>query len=490
MLLIRISCLLSGAALLTVLILAHVNITNAQFALGPQMSYATGAYPFFVATGDFNSDNRKDIVVANSDSNTVSLLIGNGDGTFQTALSYSVGNRPIWLAVSDFNGDAKSDVAVTHYFGNDVGVLLGNGDGTFQSPVYYSTGSFAYSAAASDLNNDNKVDLVVVNYTCFLCNSTYSILLGNGNGTFQAALNYVTGGQGSQSHELADLNGDGKADLAVSSADSNNVNVSLGNGDGTFQSPTNYATALNPVAVTLAKLNGDDLFDLAVTTYFDNQVSVRIGNGDGTFQSSQGNNSGANPGQAASGDFDGDLIVDLAVVSITGNTVGVLLGNGNGTFQTPINFAVGSSPFSNAAADFNQDGKLDLAVANRSSNSISVFLNATPPRYTINLLYDSAKAHKLGSTIPIKFQVLNGGINISNEALTVHAAGISVAANNAPGQEASDSGNANPDSDFRYVSNEYIFNLSTAGLSATTTYKIYFTIGDNPEIYNVQFQIK
>ena len=466
--------------------------TLAQFSFGPANSYSTGQYPSFVTTSDFDNDGKRDLVTSNSDANTVSVLLGNGNGTFQSAIHTSVGNRPVWLGVGDFNVDGKPDVAVTHYFGNDVGVLLGNGNGTFQTPVYYSTGNFAYSVAVGDVDNDTKLDLVVVNYTCFQCASSFSVLLGNGNGTFQNAVNSATGGSGSQSHELGDLNGDGKLDLVVSSADDNSVNVRLGNGDGSFQPVVNYSTGPNPVVVTLGDFNGDALRDFAVTTYFDNQVSVRLGNGNGTFQGALSSNCGANPGQVIANDFDSDGKADLAVANITSDATSFLLGNGNGTFQLPNTYSVGPSPFSLHAADFNGDGKPDLAVANRNSNNISVLLNTTAPQYSVGLLYDDSKAHKRGSTIPIKIQVLQNNANVSRGLIVVNAVGLSIASHNAPGLEVDDSGNANPDHNFRFDPNldGYIFNLKTTELSSNTTYKLYFTIGDSPLLYSVTFQVK
>lgn len=475
-------------AILVIVTLTFAKTTMGQLSYAPAVNYPTGQYPFFVLTNDFNGDGKQDLVTSNSDGNSISILLGNGNGTFQPPNHFSVGNRPLWLEVRDFNGDGKADIAVTHYFSNDVAVLLGNGNGTFQPPVFYPTGTNAYSVAAGDVNNDGKLDLVVVNYTCYQCNSSFSVLLGNGNGTFQNATNFPTGGNGSQSHALGDLNHDGKLDIVVSSADSNNLSVLLGNGNGTFQTPVNYPTGSNPVVVALGYLNSDNILDLAVTTYFNNQVSVRLGNGNGTFQNEVGYNSGPNPGQALINDFDGNGVADLAAVNITGNAITLLLNNTN-----TIILNAGASPFSAVTGDFNQDGRLDFAVANRDSNNVSVLLNTTPAPYTIMPLYDMTKAHKLGSTIPIKIQVFsNNNINVSSPSLIVNAAGISVVSNNAPGEDANYSGNSNPDFNFRYASdfNGYIYNLDTSNLTTNTTYKLYFRIGNSPTLYSVTFQIR
>ena len=367
-------------SLLILVIFTIVGAVRAQSTVfAPAVNYPTGDYPFYVKTGDFNGDGKADIVTANQANNAVGVMLGNGDGTFQPSIASAVGNHLVWIDTGDFNADNKTDLAVTSWFGNNVGVMLGNGDGTFQAPVYYTTGSHAMSVDAGDVNNDGKADLTVINYTCYQCASSLSILLGNGNGSFQNAVNYATGGYGSQSHELGDLNGDGKPDVIVSSADNNGSTVLKGNGDGTFQAPVNYPTGQNPVVVTLGDFNSDNILDSAVTNYFNNNVSVRFGNGDATFQAANNYGTGTNPGQVVTGDFDNNGKLDLAAVNVNGRNVSLLYNNGNGTFQSAANYAIGGSPFSLAAADFNGDGRLDLAAANRDDDNVSVLINGTTP---------------------------------------------------------------------------------------------------------------
>ena len=119
----------------------------------------------------------------------VSIMLGNGDGTFQPRTSYAVGRQPYSVALGDFNGDGKLDLAVANALDNSVSVLLGNGDGTFQTQTTYATGSGPYVVVANDFNGDGKLDLAVVNYS----DNTVSILLGNGDGTFQPQMTFATG---------------------------------------------------------------------------------------------------------------------------------------------------------------------------------------------------------------------------------------------------------------------------------------------------------
>jgi len=342
-------------------------------ALGNPVSLPGGGFGA-VATGDFNGDGKLDLVVANNEGNNVSIFLGNGNGTFQPAVSYSAGpgTLPDAIAVGDFNGDGKLDLAVTSN-GNatgNVSILLGNGDGTFQPAVLYLAGSNPSSVAVGDFNGDGKLDLAVANND----GGNVSILLGNGDGTFQTALDFSVE-SGPSSLAVGDFNRDGKLDLAVANNVSGNVSILLGNGDGTFQPAANYSsgTGSNPAAVAVADLNGDGKLDLAVANNGSANVSILLGNGDGTFQPAANisTGTGSTPAGIAIGDFNGDEKLDLAVTDSIGGDVSFLLGNGDGTFQPAVNFAagVGLPPGPMAIGDFNGDGRLDVAAAAVPPNS-------------------------------------------------------------------------------------------------------------------------
>src|SRR5438552_9510290 len=146
-------------------------------------SYAAGAGPYSVAAGDVNGDGTLDLVVANSLANSISVLLGNGDGTFQAARTFDagLGSGPIWVVIADVNGDRKPDILLANQSRNSVGVLLGNGDGTFQPVMNFDTGgNFAESIAVGDFNGDGKLDVAVAH---FMTNNV-TVLLGNGDGTF------------------------------------------------------------------------------------------------------------------------------------------------------------------------------------------------------------------------------------------------------------------------------------------------------------------
>jgi FG-GAP-like repeat/Abnormal spindle-like microcephaly-assoc'd, ASPM-SPD-2-Hydin/FG-GAP repeat len=354
-------------------------------AFSTASSPGTGNYPYSVAVGDFNGDGKLDLAVVNTDSNTVSILLGHGDGTFTQASGspVSVGSNPVTVAVGDFNGDGKLDLAVANEVDNTVSILLGNGDGTFTaasgSPV--GVGLFPVSVAVGDFNGDGKLDLAVSNAcgSSSSCSSgTVSILLGNGDGTFTPASGSPGVGNFPESVAVGDFNGDGKLDLAVANEYDNTVSILLGNGDGTFNAGPTLGTGNYPYSVAVGDFNGDGKLDLAVVNTDGNTVSILLGNGDGTFslKSSPGV---SNPLSVAVGDFNGDGKMDLAVGNSYYSAVSILLGNGDGTFNPGPMPGGGFAPQSVAVGDFNGDGRLDVAAVAYDNNAVFVVVQQPAP---------------------------------------------------------------------------------------------------------------
>jgi len=341
--------------------------------LNPQTP-ATGNQPDAMAVGDFNADGKPDLAIANYADNSVTILLGNGDGTFTaSASSPATGPSPISLAVGDFNGDGSVDLVVLNNGDNTLTVLLGNGDGTFTptgTPV--STGVNPLAVSVGDFNGDGKADLVVANYS----DNTITVLLGNGDGTFTSTTPCTTG-SGPSYIAVGDFNNDGNPDLAVTNNTSNNVTILLGQGDGTFVAASaSPLTGNYPNAVAVADFAGNGKADLAVVNSGDNTVTILLGNGDGTFAPGTTLFTGVLPYFVAVGDLNGDGKVDLAVTNDSDNTLTLLLGNGNGTFTTsPTNPATGVSPWPIAVTDFNGDGVADIAVANFTDSSVTALLS-------------------------------------------------------------------------------------------------------------------
>ena len=284
--------------------------------------------------------------------------------TFQpqrTVCRRDVQSYPTSVAVADIAGDGKRDLIVANdSFNGSVSVLLGNGNGTFQSQQVFPAGTNPYSVAVADVNGDNKQDIVVANNGA---GSSVSVLLGNGNGTFQPRQSFQTDPY-PRSVAIADVNGDGKPDLITANYLSNDLSVLLGNGNGTFQPQRVLSGGSYPQSVTTADVNGDNKTDLIVTNYASNTVSVLLGNGNGTFQGRRAFGTGAGPIAVTVADQNKDGKPDLIVANDAGGTISYLLGNGNGTFQSQQTFIAGPAPVGVAVMDLNGDGKPDAAVAN------------------------------------------------------------------------------------------------------------------------------
>lgn len=341
-------------------------------------NFATGAGPASVVAATFRTSGHVDLATANGGqgANSVSILLGNGDGTFAAKTDITVGTTPLALAAADF-GNGHTDLAVVNQGSNNVSILLGNGDGTFQPRTDIPVGTGPAAIVAGDFNKDGHIDLAVANQG----SNSVSILLGNGNGTFQPAVNIpLTSGTGPVALATADFDKDGNPDLVTANSTSDDVTVLFGDGLGAFPAQTNIAVGRTPLSVATADFNEDGDPDLVVANSGSDSVSILLGRGTRTntfpTRTDIPLNAGSKPSAVIPADFNMDNHTDLAIADTGSDSATILFGNGNGTFTTRVDFSSGSQPSALAAADFNGDNRIDLAIADANGSSVTVIINS------------------------------------------------------------------------------------------------------------------
>jgi FG-GAP-like repeat/PASTA domain/FG-GAP repeat len=352
---------------------------GSSVAFGGPHNYRAGRHPTSVAVADLNGDRKLDLAVANGRS-TVTVLLNHGRGRFPAEHAYRVGGDPTSVAIGDVNGDRKPDLAVANSYDSTVSVLLNEGRGRFGSRRDYPTAAGTYGVVISDLNGDRKPDLATSNLgdeEADPPNPTLSVLLGAGDGSFGAHVDYPTPEPG-LGIASADFNGDGRADLVV--ADAPKVSVFLNSADG-LQAARNYTAGGNAVAI--ADMNGDRKPDLVTEG-----VSVLLNRGDGSFGRRRIYAIGYAQGLAV-GDVNRDGRPDVVTGEPIapnqedcdtgdGIAVDVLPNKGHGKLGRAMEFSTdysGCDP-TPALGDVSGDGLPDIVTANNYSGTVSVLVNA------------------------------------------------------------------------------------------------------------------
>ena len=348
----------------------------------PTMFSTNSSRPRWIAVGDFNQDKFLDIAVANDGTNNVGVLRGDGKGSFANWTTFSTGfdSMPYALAVADVNHDDRLDIVVANSGTRNVGVLLGLGDGSFAGHTTFDIdhSSVPYSIAVADLNNDTHRDIIVV------CTNAdhVALLLGSGNGSFALTKKYSTGNSSSpKSVAIGDFDNDTKVDIAVGTDKTSSVIVYFGHGNGSFSYQVVFYTSKDshPYSIVAGDFNNDARLDIAVVNYDYNYVDIVLTYRNYSFSSPStylATGYTSKPRSIAVADFNKDGRSDILIANYATGGISVFLNNGRNVFRQQIIHFGGddSRPLSLAVADFNNDSRLDFVVANFKGNSIRIFL--------------------------------------------------------------------------------------------------------------------
>jgi hypothetical protein len=354
---------------------------TAPFASSSRL--AVGTVPGSVELADLNGDGKRDIVVANTGSSNLTILLGDGRGAFTPAPGSPIaaGEMPNDIAIADYNHDAKLDLAVVNHESNQVTVFLGNGRGEFargpQSPIIVQSKPHAHGIGAGDFNGDQKLDLVVESWGP----DQVEVLFGKGDGTFITPGPLLSVGRRPyQRLRAGDFNNDGMADIVTTNSEGDSVTLLLGGKDGIKESAGSpFPAGKNPFGVAVGDLNQDRNLDLAVVNYSgkpsdlkNDGITLLLGDGRGGFKIVAGSPfaTGAAPTRIAIGDINGDGFPDVAASNSESQNVTILLGSNKGDFSGTYKIPSGREPKGIAIGDLNGDRKAEIVIANASDNDV------------------------------------------------------------------------------------------------------------------------
>lgn len=354
-----------------------LNTSSSTPSLLPQVTTSTGvnSLPVWTELVDLNGDGILDLVTSVFGTDSLTIQLGNGDGTFGAATSILIasGFGPSEVHAASLRGSSTLDLIVGSFNTNQIAVLLGNGNGTFQPPTFYTVGTATNaptSLTTGDFNHDGNLDVAVANTG----DNTISILTGNGSGSLAVAGSAITVGRGPEAIRAADFNGDAYSDLTVANYHDGTISILLNNQNGTF-SASIITAGTGPQALAITGSGSSQL--LAVANFGSNNISVLKNNGMGTFTAQASVNAGNGPDEVRFADINGDSIPDLIIANYTDGTLNVAIGNTAAPYIVLGPFAIGTKPYSAAAGDLDENGTPDIVVANCFSNNTGVLLSGT-----------------------------------------------------------------------------------------------------------------
>jgi fibronectin type 3 domain-containing protein len=406
-----------------------IRLANGADAFGTNVnSVAMSREALAVTAADLNGDGVNDLITANRNDAVfghgyVSINLGNGDGSYGARSDIDMGenSRTYSVAAAYFNGDDNIDLAAVNTWTDTVSIFLGNGNGTFGASTDYATGDYPRCVKAADFNSDEILDLVTANQV----SGSISIFMGNGDGTFGAKTDYDMGA-GAQSIVVVDINANGPIDVATANWNQGTIAIRLGNGDGTFTSKTDVPANLAITDIAAADFNGDDRPDLVSVNQGSGDVSVRLNIGGRTYGASVDYEMGINLYSATVDDLNGDGIPDLVTADAETDSISIRLCNGDGTFGEKTDFPVGDRPKDVIIANLDGDNTPDIATANFDSDDVSVCLMGIIPGDWRQELTDSLSDDPNQPWLPRYAQVGFTDLDIHQGAQTVTKVGVRV----------------------------------------------------------------
>ena len=369
--------------------------SNGTFANERTYFIGSNSHPSAVVSGDLDNDNWLDLVTANEGTDSVSVLFGFNYPTFQNPVNYSSDDSlgPLGIVVSDFNNDGFPDIATAFYGSRKIGIYLGCGNGSLVLRTAYSLGNNAvpWAITASDLNNDEQVDIVVSDVRT----NSIGILLGYGNGSFATARRYPSGGSSPIAVAVGDWNGDNQLDVVVANDQSGNVTVLYGYGDGTFSTVQLLYTTEDfpPDSIVLCDLDNDGVLDLVLPTTLlgDAKIASHYGSRAAGNQVTSRTTASSQPRGVAVADFNDDIRTDIAIAVPSISILVIFLNNGNRTFSyLVVSLAVFSfAPSSLDVGDFSNDNILDIVIVSSQTNDIMVLPGDSDGKFLWGKIYST-----------------------------------------------------------------------------------------------------
>ncbi|MFC1700184.1 FG-GAP-like repeat-containing protein, partial [Patescibacteria group bacterium] len=363
-----------------------IYINDGDGTYASQVQYNTETYPRSVSVGDLDNDGWEDIAVANRDSNLVSVFINAGDGTFAADVTYTSGSSPYGISIKDLDNDGYNDISTANYGADTVSVLVNDGDGTFDGgKTDYSSGANPTSVSVGDVDNDGYNDIATSNWT----DSTISIIPNDGDGTFDGGKTDYTAGSGPYSISIGELNNDGWRDIAVTLDDDSEVSVLLNDGDGTFDlGKTDYSTGYFPNSISIGDVDNDGYNDLAYSNGTSDSLAIHYNDGDGTFSGRTFYYTFEDPYSVFAEDIDNDGYKDL-ISTNDSNIVTIMRNEGDGTFSERAEYTSAICAYSIATRDLNNDGFPDLGVTESCDSKVGIFINDGDGTFAAKVQYST-----------------------------------------------------------------------------------------------------